>query len=255
MFRFIGAVGVLGLLTSVASAQSITAPEGNWVWQAELNMNGLKLNNEGTECITAENAELDLARAALGIDEACSIFGWNPDGDVIHFALACLGDQDIDMAGELRIDGETASLNLKGDVRLVDASPLTATGVATATRVGVCNVPADVLSAEPEAVETAALADETEVAMDAVIAQITVIEADTAETVVDVIVAETPVEGEIVAPAGEIDMPLVEAAVSPTNIDAQIEPVLAGGELLALPEPVFVAEAPIVAPIPVEDAS
>ena len=257
MFRFIGAAATASLLAGLVSAQTINAPEGIWAWQAELDMNGLKLNNKGTECISAENAELNLAEAVLGIDEACNIFGWNPDGNVTHFALACLGDQSIDMAGVLTIEGETAELNLNGDIRLVDASPLSATGVITATRTGICDMPDEMVAVPTEAVA----ATETLVESKTVELVVEVAESAPDTPAADVIEADAelaePVEAEL-AGGAEVAPALAPAPAAQETAGegvAEIMPASADGELLPLPEAVFVTEAPIVAPIPVEDAS
>lgn len=229
MFRLISAAATAGLLAGLATAQTITAPEGNWAWQAELDMNGLKLTNKGSECITAENAELDLAEAALNIDEACSIFGWNPGEEATHFALACLGDQAADMAGVLTFEGEEVRLSLEGDVRLGEASPLKSFGLITATRTGACAVPeVDEAEAEAELVEAAVEAVETE------------------ETPVEV--ADEMVEAELVETA--------EAAVEIVEVEAEsVEAEDATETVAALPAPILVAEAPIMKPIPVEEDS
>jgi len=238
MFRLISAAATAGLLAGLATAQTITAPEGNWAWQAELDMNGLKLANKGSECITADNAELDLAEAVLSIDEACSIFGWNPGEEATHFALACLGDQAADMAGVLTFEGEEARLSLKGDVRLGEASPLKSFGTITATRTGACAVPEAVNEAEAELVEAAVEVVETEeVAVEAVV--------EVAET------TDETVEAELVKV--EADAEVVEVEI----VEAQAETVEAEASetVAALPTPILVAEAPIVKPIPVEEDS
>ena len=141
MFRLYGVATAASLFAGLSFAQTITAPEGNWVWQAELDMNGLNLTDEGATCIGAENAELDLARAALNVSEACSIFGWNPQGEKTYFALACLGDQAADMAGVLTMSGDTAELELSGDVRLGESGALPSIARGVAKRTGACPAP------------------------------------------------------------------------------------------------------------------
>ena len=61
MHRVIVCLATASILTGFASAQTINVPEGDWVWNAELNVNGLTLANSGSTCLTRETSELDLS--------------------------------------------------------------------------------------------------------------------------------------------------------------------------------------------------
>ena len=277
MIRLICAIAATSLWAGAISAQTTGAPEENWNWQAEFNLNGLKIKQSGNACTSADTLETDLAELALGFDEACGIFGWNEREHETNFALACLGDQVIDMAGVLTVSGDAARMDLTGDVRLPETSPLDANGVITATSTGACALPAEEASPEPmpvaatlpppprlpaETVEAAAgTAPVMEPAVaEAPIAEAPVAEAPIAETSVKMVEpVETEAEAEpaptgIVVetssveanPVAQIDAMTAEAQLMPAAMDDALEP---------LPQAALVPAAPITAPIPVEDAS
>lgn len=139
MVRLLSVILVAGGLAGLAAGQTVTVTPGEWSWDAKLDLGGLPLSEKGTECILAEDAELDLARATRGIDEACELFGWSTQGEVTTFALACLGDQSADLAGMLTQTDTSAELVLSGDAKLGEAAPIAVSGKATATRIGDCS--------------------------------------------------------------------------------------------------------------------
>lgn len=137
--RIVSATLAACALATLANAQTVSVPPGEWSWTAELDMGGLPLQDKGVKCVLPEEAELDLGVATRGIDEACSLFGWNTQGEVTNFSLVCLGDQYADLSGVLTQTDDAAELVLAGKARLGEAAEIAVTGKALATRTGDCS--------------------------------------------------------------------------------------------------------------------
>jgi hypothetical protein len=266
MFRLIGVVTAASLLVGGGLAQTNEAPDQNWHWQAEFNLHGLKIKQSGATCTSTESLEKDLANLALGFDEACSIFGWNATENVTNFALACLGDQAVDMAGVLMVSDDTAHIDLVGDVRLPDADTLDVTAVITANMTGSCDGSIE----EADAVLTSVSAEPADEALEAEPAIATLQEKPSAEA--EQIAAALPPPPRLAAVdeapamdvAAEMDAPEMaisetvetEAAITdPEVAEAKIMPAALKGGLEPLPQAALIPEAPINTPMPVEDAS
>lgn len=158
MIRLISLFALAGTFAAPALAQTISAQEGDWIWNAELDVNGLKITNSGSTCVTPETTEIDLPGLLLGLNETCSISDWNEGADTIHFSLSCLGEHAANMSGEIALGEGDASITLAGAIRLGDSGPITTIINGKAAHTGVCLTPEG--AAEPLQVAELA-ADET----------------------------------------------------------------------------------------------
>jgi len=138
MKKSIGTLAFAMSLAGLAAAQTVSVPAGDWAWQAELDLGGLTLDDAGHTCISEDQTELDLGRAALNLNEACNVFGLTQEDNVTRFTLVCLGDESADLAGVLTVNEDTAELRLTGDVRLGESRAIQTVGIAQATRNGAC---------------------------------------------------------------------------------------------------------------------
>jgi hypothetical protein len=249
MFRLIGVVTAASLLVGGGLAQTNEAPDQNWHWQAEFNLHGLKIKQSGATCTSTESLEKDLANLALGFDEACSIFGWNATENVTNFALACLGDQAVDMAGVLMVSDDTAHIDLVGDVRLPDADTLDVTAVITANMTGSCDGSIE----EADAVLTSVSAEPADEALEAEPAIATLQEKPSAEA--EQIAAALPPPPRLAAVDEAPAMDVAADITDPEVAEAKIMPAALKGGLEPLPQAALIPEAPINTPMPVEDAS
>ena len=163
MHRVIKCIAGACMLAGFASAQTINAPEGDWVWNAELNINGLTLANSGSTCVTSETSKLDLSEIVGDLNETCSISEWNEEDTTVYFALNCTGEYLANMTGEIALGQEDASFTLAGAVRLGDAGPVTTVINGKAALNGVCAAPLQPTEAEAEIEVEAETATETEV--------------------------------------------------------------------------------------------
>jgi len=217
MHRVIVCLATASLLTRFASAQTINVPEGDWVWNAELNVNGLTLANSGSTCLTPETSELSLSEIVGNLNDTCSISDWNEEEDTIYFALKCSGEYLASMTGEIALTEGDASLTLAGAVRLGDAGPVTTVINGKAARNGVCAVPSVPVEAEAAAL---AVADAEELDEAPVV--------ETEAEVIEVAAApEAAVEAEVAVEIAE-DAPKA-APVTPVEVttlsdDVAVEP-------------------------------
>ena len=210
MHRVIVCLATASILTGFASAQTINVPEGDWVWNAELNVNGLTLANSGSTCLTRETSELDLSEIVGNLNDTCSISDWNEEEGTIYFALKCSGEYLASMTGEIALTEGDASFTLAGAARLGDAGPVTTVINGKAARNGVCAVPSVPVEAEAAAL---AVADAEE------LDEAPVAETEAAAEVIEVAAApEAAVEEEVAVEAAE-DAPKA-APVTPVEVTA-----------------------------------
>jgi len=230
MHRVIVCLATASLLTGFASAQTINVPEGDWVWNAELNVNGLTLANSGSTCLTRETSELSLSEIVGNLNDTCSISDWNEEEDTIYFALKCSGEYLASMTGEIALTEGDASLTLAGAVRLGDAGPVTTVINGKAVRNGVCAVPSAPVEAEAEALAVAVVEelDEAPVVETEVIEVAATPEAAAEAEVIEVAATpEVAVEEEVAVEIAE-DAPKA-APVTPVEVttlsdDVAVEP-------------------------------
>ena len=208
MHRVIVCLATASILTGFASAQTINVPEGDWVWNAELNVNGLTLANSGSTCLTRETSELDLSQIVGNLNDTCSISDWNEEDGAIYFALKCSGEYLASMTGEIALTEGDASVTLAGAVRLGDAGPVTTVINGKAARNGTCAVPSAPVEAEAAALAVAVVEERDEAP---------VVEAE-AEVIEVAAAPEAAVEEEVAVEAGE-DAPKA-APVTPVEVTA-----------------------------------
>ena len=156
MYKILCCVAAIAMLPVLSIAETTEDEKFNWVWEGQLDVSGLKINQSGSLCISKEMTRRDLSEAFRQYDETCEVLGWNMKGDVTHFALACDGAQSTDLAGELTVVKDAAELKLMGDVRLGDTNVLPTTGLISADWTGVCEAPE--VTEIAEAAETAPVA-------------------------------------------------------------------------------------------------
>lgn len=255
MFRFISAVAAASLLAGLGAAQTTTAPEDKWDWNAEVNLNGFKLGHSGSSCIAAKTTKDSVSQLLESMNAACSVSNWNELEEITIFSLTCSGEYAANVSGELFIGDDDASLTLAGAVSLGDAGPVTMVMNGKAARNGgACAVPDAEFEAGATREESPALIAET-VALETEGDGITADPAEVADLVQSSFDETGSVEMTKVAAeelAGGIDATVAQGLAIEAEIEADAE---LDNEVSALPAPVLVAEAPIVAPIPVESAS
>lgn len=222
MRRVMVSLATASILAGFASAQTIDAPEGDWVWNAELNINGLTLTKSGNTCLTSETSQLDLSEIVSNLNETCSVSDWNEDEEIAYFAVNCTGEYLANMTGEIALGEADASFTLAGAVRLGDAGPVTTVINGKAANNGVCAVSNQPVEAEAIAVAAVEeLAEEpAPVVEEAAPAAIEVVAEVEAEVAVEV-EAETESESEPVEAvlAGGVDTPQA-APVEPIEVTA-----------------------------------
>lgn len=211
MRRVMVSLATASILAGFASAQTIDAPEGDWVWNAELNINGLTLSKSGNTCLTPETSQLDLSEIVSSLNETCSVSDWNEDEETAYFAVNCTGEYLANMTGEIALGEADASFTLAGAVRLGDAGPVTTVINGKAANNGVCAV-----SDQPVEAEAIAVVAVEELAEEAAPEVIEVAAEVEAEVAVEVEAESEPVEAVL---AGGVDTPQA-APVEPIEVTA-----------------------------------
>lgn len=211
MRRVMVSLATASILAGFASAQTIDAPEGDWVWNAELNINGLTLSKSGNTCLTPETSQLDLSEIVSSLNETCSVSDWNEDEETAYFAVNCTGEYLANMTGEIALGEADASFTLAGAVRLGDAGPVTTVINGKAANNGVCAV-----SDQPVEAEAIAVVAVEELAEEAAPEVIEVAAEVEVEVAVEVEAESEPVEAVL---AGGVDTPQA-APVEPIEVTA-----------------------------------
>ena len=211
MRRVMVSLATASILAGFASVQTIDAPEGDWVWNAELNINGLTLSKSGNTCLTPETSQLDLSEIVSSLNETCSVSDWNEDEETAYFAVNCTGEYLANMTGEIALGEADASFTLAGAVRLGDARPVTTVINGKAANNGVCAV-----SDQPVEAEAIAVVAVEELAEEAAPEVIEVAAEVEAEVAVEVEAESEPVEAVL---AGGVDTPQA-APVEPIEVTA-----------------------------------
>ena len=211
MRRVMVSLATASILAGFASAQTIDAPEGDWVWNAELNINGLTLSKSGNTCLTAETSQLDLSEIVSSLNETGSVSDWNEDEETAYFAVNCTGEYLANMTGEIALGEADASFTLAGAVRLGDAGPVTTVINGKAANNGVCAV-----SDQPVEAEAIAVVAVEELAEEATPEVIEVAAEVEVEVAVEVEAESEPVEAVL---AGGVDTPQA-APVEPIEVTA-----------------------------------
>ncbi|MEO1015511.1 MAG: DUF3617 family protein [Pseudomonadota bacterium] len=131
------AIFALSFLAGGAAAQEISVTPGLWAWQLNANVGPTPFNEDGSRCVSEDEATMSVADLTAGLDGECDVTRLEETADGIAFALTCGGAVPGSVAGLFQTDGETASIDADGVIELngVEA-PLTAT--ATANRSGAC---------------------------------------------------------------------------------------------------------------------
>lgn len=226
MSRLISAAAIAGIFAGLSNAQTLHAPDSHWDWNAELNLNGLKLGKSGNSCFTPDSSKAGVAEILEEINQACVLSNWSEQEDATVFSLTCSGDYAATVSGELFLGENDASLTLAGALTLGDAGPVTLIVNGKAARTGVCNITDEAIPAPQESLPVAAQTDSPKPEPEAEV-----------------------VEAEVVANA----MPVPETDTIEAVDEVRVEVAVETTEIAALPGPALIVEAPINDPIPVSE--
>lgn len=139
MYRFLlGCFGSGICLASAAFAQTLSVEPGNWVWSATVNMSGIPISQEGTECVRPEEATQSLSELTTGLDDGCAVSDVEQTGNTTRFSVVCQGDIGLEADGRIDLLGQEVRLELEGALSLDGQTPTPVKASGKANRRGTC---------------------------------------------------------------------------------------------------------------------
>lgn len=141
MRKIIIAAASLGVAT-VGAAQTYSVEPGLWEIEGESLLGGVERPIDGTQCVSPQNAQLDVSEA---LAEALDRTG-NTNCEFDHsngrdFSLSCVGDATLTASGTLQVDSLRVEVDGTGIVVVDGAADLPASIKATFNHVGSCPAP------------------------------------------------------------------------------------------------------------------
>lgn len=126
-------------ITAEQANSDVSVEPGLWTWSHETMLFEIPINEQNTECLTPEMAEMTLDDLAKDLDEGCSVSQKSTQGDVTNFTLSCTGRYSGEARGALtKISDQEIKMTANGQVSLTEDISAPFTFNAHATRQGSC---------------------------------------------------------------------------------------------------------------------
>jgi hypothetical protein len=137
MRKVVIAAASLGFAT-VGVAQTYSVEPGLWKIEGQGLLAGVGLPIDQTECVSPEDAKLDVSEALARMGNTSCAFD---HGNGRDFSLSCVGDVTFSASGSLQVNRRQVEVNAIGTVVMDGAGELPASIKATVKHIGSCPAP------------------------------------------------------------------------------------------------------------------
>lgn len=131
-------VGV-ALWAAAASAQTISIEPGEWEYNLEGQFGPTAISDDGTDCVSPDEATADLADLIEGLGNDCRLTAFERAGDRLTASVVCTGNLPLHADAEVTMSDGAAEADMTGTLFTDTPAEAPLAMRATARRIGQCS--------------------------------------------------------------------------------------------------------------------